>query len=288
MKKPCIASLILAAVVAIASAGAVGAEDASEFRLAVTQDARGAAARYRPLINYLRRFGIEISITAARSYRDAADLFAAGRVDGMFSGSGVAGTLIIKGLAEPAVRPEHPDGWSTYWAVVLAPKGSARFTQNADYFADKRVIFSGLASSGEFFYEAIRAGQELDATTLHASSHGAAVDALARGQADVAIVKNRVWDGLEDRFGDIIRVGEDPGENPNGTLIIAKTADPAVVEQLIAALLALEADDSPEAKAVKESLGISRYLPTSIDDFRFTLDLLRRAGVDERFEFRFD
>ena len=214
--------------------------------------------------------------------------FAVGRVDGMFSGSGLAGTLIIKGLAEPAVRPEHPDGWSTYWAVVLAPKGSPRFTQNADYFAGKRVIFSSLASSGEFFYEAVRAGQDVGATTRHASSHGAAVDALARGQADVAIVKNRVWDGLEDRFSEIVRVGEDPGENPNGTLIIAKTADPVVVEQLVAALLALETDDSPAAQAVKESLHVSRYLPTSLDDFRFTLNLLRRAGVDEGFEFRFD
>jgi ABC-type phosphate/phosphonate transport system substrate-binding protein len=272
----------------MAVASAVGSEHAAEFRLAVMQDARGAAAKYRPLVDYLRRSGIETSIIAARSYRDAADLFATGRVDGMFSGSGLAGALLIKGLADPAVRPEHPDGWSTYWAVVLAPKGSPRFTQDASYFAGKRVIFCSLASSGEFFYEAVRAGQELGATTRHASSHGAAIDALARGQADVAIVKNRVWDGMKDRFSEIVRVGEDPGENPNGTLIIAKTADPAVVEQFTAALLALEADDSPEARAVKQSLGVSRYLPTSEENFRFTLELLKRAGVDERFEFRFD
>jgi len=252
------------------------------------QDAKGAAAKYRPLIAYLEGYGIETSIVAARSYRDAADLFASGGVDGMFSGSGLAGTMIIKGLADPAVRPEHPDGWSTYWAVVLAPKGSPRFTQDPDYFVGKRVIFCSLASSGEFYYEAVRAGQELGVTTRHASSHGAAIDALSRGQADVAIVKNRVWNSSKARYDQIVRVGEDPGENPNGTLIIAKTTDRAVAEQVIAALLALEKHESAEAQAVKDSLRVARYLPTGLEDFRFTLALLERAGVDETFAFRFD
>ena len=158
---------------------------------------------------------MKASFVAAKTYPQAAKMFEKGKVDGMFSGSGIAGCMIIKGLAYPVVRPISMAGWSTYWAVVLAPTGSARFTQNAEYFNNKRVIFCGLASSGEFFYRAIKGDKEINAKTLKASSHGAAIDALDRGVADIAIVKNRVWDSVKGKYDGIARVGEDPGENPN-------------------------------------------------------------------------
>ncbi len=137
---------------------ATGPLQAQEFKLAIMQDKKGTAAKYRPLLGYLKKNGIAASFVAARNYRHAAVLFASGKVNGMFSGSGIAGTMIIKKLAYPMVRPVHPEEWSTYWAVVLAPKGSSRFTQDAAYFQDKRVIFCSLASSGELFYQSVLAG----------------------------------------------------------------------------------------------------------------------------------
>ena len=214
-------------------------------------------------------------------------MFADGKVDGMFSGSGIAGCMIIKGLAYPVVRPLKKAGWSTYWAVVLAPKGSVRFTQNAEYFDNKRVIFCGLASSGEFFYRAIKGDKEIHAKTFTASSHGAAIDALDRGAADVAIVKNRVWDSVKEKYEGIECVGEDPGGNPDMALIVSKKADPKIVKQISAILLGLNNDNSPEAEAVKEELGITGFIKTSMNDFSFTIPLLKRAGVDESFDFVF-
>lgn len=178
-------------------------------------------------------------------------------------------------------------GWSTYWAVVLAPTGSARFTQNAEYFENKRVIFCGLASSGEFFYKAVKGDKEINAKTLKASSHGAAIDALDRGAADIAIVKNRVWENIKGKYELIDRVGEDPGENPNMTLIVSRKADPKIVEKITTILLGLKNDNSPEAESVKKRLGITGFIKTTIDDFKFTIPLLKRAGVDESFDFSF-
>ncbi|MCP4576913.1 MAG: PhnD/SsuA/transferrin family substrate-binding protein [Deltaproteobacteria bacterium] len=257
------------------------------FRICLMQEQKGAAAKFRPLLDYLTNKGVKASFVAAKTYPRAARMFAEEKVDGMFSGSGIAGCMIIKGLAYPMVRPVSNGGWSTYWAVVLAPKGSARFTQNAEYFHNKRVIFCGLASSGEFFFRAVKGDKPINAETLKASSHGAAIDALGRGAADVAIVKNRVWDGLKGKFRGIDRVGEDPGENPNMTLIVSKKADPGIVERISAILLALKDDDSPEAEAVKEKLGITGFIKTTVNDFRFTLPLLKRAGVDASFDFSF-
>ena len=161
----------------------------AEFKMVIMQDKKGDAKKYRPLLDYLKGNGVGATFVAARSYPQAAELFAKGSVDGMFSGSGIAGCMIIKELAYPVVRPVSKAGWSTYWAVVLAQKGSPRFSQNADYFLNKKVILCGLASSGEFFFRAIKGQAEIKTTLLKASSHGAAVDALARGAADIAIVK---------------------------------------------------------------------------------------------------
>jgi len=257
------------------------------FKICIMQEKKDSAAKLRPLLNYFSKNGIDTSFIAARSYSDAAKMFSNGEVDGMFSGSGIAGCMIIKGLADPIVRPVSNEGWSTYWALVLAPKGSPRFTQNPDYFRNKRVIFCSLASSGEFFYQAIQRKAKIDVTIMKASSHGAAIDALSRGRADIAIVKNRVWDKVKDKYENIIRVGEDPGENPDGTLIVSNNSDPAVVEKIAALLIGLKDDDSPEANAVKEKLKIIGYIKTTINDFRFTIPLLKKAGVDRHFNFAF-
>lgn len=204
----------------------------ADFKMGIMQDKRGAAAKFKPLLSYLSKNGVEASFVTARSYPDAAHMFSEGKVDGMFSGSGIAGCLIIKEIAFPIVRPVTREGWSTYWAVVLAPKGSPRFTQSVKYFKDKRVIFCGLASSGEFFYRSIIGEEKIKTITLKASSHGAAIDALARGAADIAIVKNRVWDGVRKKYLNIMRVGEDPGENPNMTLVISKKCDSILVQKI--------------------------------------------------------
>jgi ABC-type phosphate/phosphonate transport system substrate-binding protein len=260
----------------------------AEVKIVIMQAQKGDAQHYRPLLDYLNTNGVQASFVAARSYPHAAELFGNGSVDGMFSGSGIAGCMIIMNLAYPVVRPLHLWDLSTKWAVVIGPKGSPRFTQNPDYFTGKRVIFCGLASSGEFYFHSITGIAGHGATILKASSHGAALDALSRKAADIAIVKNRIWDQTKQKYPELIRLGEDPGENPDNTLMIAKHAEAAVVKKLLNALLGLGSDSSPEALAVKESLGIKGYLRTTLDDFKYTIPMLKKAGVDKGFNFDFE
>jgi ABC-type phosphate/phosphonate transport system substrate-binding protein len=261
--------------------------ETSQFRIAIMQDKKGDAKKYAPLLDYLNKRGIEASLVATKNYTHAARMFAAGDADAMFSGSGVAGSMIIKKVAYPLVRPLNKDNWSTYWAVVIAPKGSPRFTQNAEYFRDKKVIFCSLASSGEFYFRSIPDILKVGATMKKAGSHGAAVDALSRGAADVAIVKNRVWEKIKDKYPNLIRVGEDPGENPNGTLILSKTVNRSFAEKVESVLLAVKNDNSPKAKAVRDSLNIQSYIKTTVDDFKYTIPMLKKAGVRKSFNFDF-
>ncbi|MBT3236946.1 MAG: extracellular solute-binding protein [Bdellovibrionales bacterium] len=256
---------------------------ASELKLGIMQDRPGVAAKYAVLKKYLKVMGIELKLKGYRNYRDAAVKFANGDVDAMFAGSGVAGTMMIKGLATPLVRPVHQDGWSTYWAVVIAPQGIGhKVILNKKYLADKKIICSALASSGEFFARSIL-GQTHRLKI--AGSHGMAVNALAKGAADIAIVKNWVWETLKGKYPNLEQVGKDSGENPNGTMIVSKKIDPKMAKRIKEILLNIEADSSTEAVAVKTKLKIRRYIVTNKKDFEHTLKLLAKAGVTPEFKF---
>lgn len=202
----------------------------------------------------------------------------------MFAGSGVAGTMMIKKVAYPLLRPVTVDGFSTYWAVVLAPKGSPLFTGDSAYFKDKKIMCSALASSGEFFARSILGK---DRELMKAGSHGVAIDGVAKGLADVAIVKNRVWDKVKDKYPAVVLVGQDTGENPDNTLIVSYKTDKAVVAKVEAVLYGVEANTSAAATEVKTSLKISKYIPTSEADFKHTLALLEKAAVTREFNFSY-
>jgi ABC-type phosphate/phosphonate transport system substrate-binding protein len=260
---------------------------ADDFKIAIMQDKVGDAKKFQPLLDYLNSKEVHARFITARNYPVAANMFASGAVDGMFSGSGVAGTFIIKGLATPVVRPLSSAGWSTYWAVVLAPAGSPEFSGEASYFSRKSIIYCSLASSGEFYFRSIKGANAAAAASLKAPSHGSAIDALGKGKADVAIVKNRVWEKVKNKYPGLVKVGEDKGANPNGTLIVSMKSDPAMVANARKALLALTSDTSPLAMAAKKSLNILGYIDTSEKDFSHTISLLKAAGVDESFNFKF-
>lgn len=264
-----------------------GSAHAETFRIAIMQAEKGAADRFTPLAQYLDKHGIQVELVPTASYTDAALMFSEGKADGMFSGSGVAGTMIIKDLAYPVVRPVDRNGISTYWAVVIAPRGAPAFTHEASYFKGKRVAFCALASAGEFFIRSIPGALDAAKEVIVAPSHGAAIEAVAKGQADIAIVKNRVWDNLKGRYPGLVELGSDSGQNPNNTLIISKKTDPVLVKRLTGALLGLQNDASPAARAAREGLDIIGYIITSANDFQHTLGLLRQAGVDKNFDFHF-
>jgi len=260
---------------------------ADTFRIALTQASSGAAKKYRPLEAYLKGKGIDVKFVAAKDYPDAAKKFSAGEADAMFCGSGVAGTMIIKELATPLLRPVSKAGHSTYWAVVIAPKGAAKFDGTAEFFKGKKVLASRLASSGEFFYRSIPGIKDVGSQYLPAANHGAAIDALAKGAADAAVVKVWVWESVQEKYPQLQMVGQDRGENPDGTLIIAKTADKEVVKKVSSVLFGSNDDFSAEAEAVREGMKMRFFTKTTEADFEHTLALLKSAGVNKSFNFSF-
>lgn len=258
---------------------------AQVFKIGIMQAQAGAAKKYAPLETYLEKKGVTVKFLPVASYRNAATLFARGDVDAMFSGSAVAGVFILKGLATPLVRPVDTQGRSTYWAVVIGRRGGQPFNaRSADYFAGKKVAFPALASSGEFFFKSLPGAADANVTTIIAANHQDALEKLSRGEVDYAILKNMVWDSLQQKYPAFEKLGQDPGQNPNDTLIVSKKTAAETTKAVLTALIAVEND--PEAAAVREGLGIRNFTITSANDFTSTLDLLKRAGVTAQYEFK--
>jgi ABC-type phosphate/phosphonate transport system substrate-binding protein len=284
MNAPIRSALTLAVILT-----AAGQAQAQAVRIAIMQAQAGDAEKYKPLVAYLAKGGLTATFVTAKDYPAAATMFTKGEVDAMFTGSGIAATLMVKDLADPIARPIGKDGHSTYWAVVIGPKGSpAAFTGKADFFQGKRVALTPLASSGEFYYRSLPGAGNATCTLLKTTSHAAALDAVMRGQADYAIIKNRVWDSTSAKFSPLAKLGEDKaGENPDGTLMVSRRADKALGPKLLSTLLALKVDASAEAAAVKAGLAITHFVPTGKNDFQHTVGLLRKAGVTKDFSWSF-
>jgi ABC-type phosphate/phosphonate transport system substrate-binding protein len=260
---------------------------ADQLNLAIMEDMSGAAKKYAPLMGYLKNKGIELTLIEVPAYTVAAQTFSSGKVDAMFSGSGIAGTMMIKGVANPLVRPLTKEGISTYSATIVAPKGSPKFTGSADYFKGKKVIFTSLASAGEFYFYSIPNIASVNAIKLPVPSHGYALEALSHGGGEVAIVKNRVWDKVKDKYSQLEAVGEGKGEYPDNTLIVSVKTNKDTVTKLAQALLALKDDNSPQAQSVRDQMNVQGYIKTTSADFKDTFELLKKAGVDQSFNFTF-
>ena len=277
-----LSTIILLITVALLGLGS-GSATAGIFKIGIMQAQAGAAKKYESLEAYLLKENVNVKFVPFNNYKEAAQLFAKGDVDGMFSGSGVAGAFILKGLVKPLVRPVDNQGRSTYWAVVIGHKGDRPFNGDAGYFRNKKVTFSAMASSGEFFYRAIPGINNVGAQASLAGNHQAAIDKLNKGEADFAIIKNTVWDSLKNKYPNLEQIGQDGGQNPNETLIISNKTSPETIKEVLNALLTVE--KNPAAAAVREVMAIKGFQLTTTNDFAHTLSLLKRAGVTAEYEF---
>ena len=102
-----------------------------------------------------------------------------------------------------------------------------------------------------------------------------------KGVVDIAIIKNRVWDIVKEKYPGFEKIGEDKVENPNSALMASYNADKNIIKKLKTVLLGLEDDSSAEAIQLKKDMGIKGFILTQEKDFEQTLALLKKAGLSK-------
>jgi ABC-type phosphate/phosphonate transport system substrate-binding protein len=267
------------------------AGDQITLAVMASDDANKETARYEILRRYLKIGNTSldsIKIEVANDYPTAVELFRSGKVDGMFAGSFVAATLIAKGVATPVVRPLLADGASTYRALVVARKGTKPFQGIAD-FKGKKVSYTLLASAGEVYVRSLLPpSMKLESmfTAVPAASHSAALQAVEKGEADFAVVKDLAFDPA--KFPTLEAVGKDSASNPNMTLILTPKAMERIGKDLKSNLLEVAKDQSGAGADVRKAFNCQGFIPTVPDDFVHTYNLIKEARIDPRtFEWKF-
>jgi len=282
-----VVSLYLFCVSSMASAG-----DTLYFVLMASKDPVKEVQKFKALSNYIssRTSDIDtIKLKVARDYPHAVELFKSVKVNGMFAGSCVAAVLIKKGLAVPVVRPLlSKDDLSTYKALIISKKELPMFNGISD-FKGKKVAYCALASSGEIFARTLLKKGESPSDyyiPLLSMSHQEAINAVANGSVDYAVVKNLVWD--EKKYPTLAVVGGDSAKNPNNTLILANNTYARVGNTIEKILIDISNDDSPFTSKVKEVFKIKGFIKTTNKDFEHTFDLLKSAHINPaKFDFKF-
>ena len=276
---------LLATSLVLAGFTTAFAAETLHFVIMAPSDPKVEGPKYEALSAYLTSVNPllgDVKLRIAKNYPEAVRLFAAGDVEGMFSGSFVAAVFIAKGLARPVARPLAVDGTSTYRVSVVAKQGAAPFSGSKD-FKGKRVAYCLLASAGEVFVQSLLGpGEKPESVfvSVPVDSHQAAIDAVTLGAADYAVVKSTFF--VPGKFPGLAEVASVAGEHPDNTLIMPNAVFDKFGVIISRALLGLEGDTGQRADAVKRAFGCRGFTATAGSDFAPTFTLLRKARVDPK------
>ena len=167
--------------------------------------------RYEPLANYLAsKMGMEIKLKVLARYGNIIDNFVSMGMDGAFFGSFTYALARRKLGVEVLVRPESPDGSSTYHGLIFVRKDSQ--ITNVRGMKGKRFVFVDKATTAGFLlplaYFKIQGVKDYRAhfkETYFAGTHEDAIYDVLNKKADIGAAKNTVFERLAQADSRILR-----------------------------------------------------------------------------------
>jgi len=199
---------------------------------------------YQPLLDYLSaETGRYFALRLGGSYEETVAQLVDGRVAAAFLGS----YLYVQAHAEHGVvcvvMPLNEDG--TPWARSALITGDGSDIRSVEGLRGRRLALPPeLSFSAQWLLTSALAEAGLDASDLgslrHLPHHQAAVYEVLRGNADAAVVRDRVAREFRGRG---IRVVATSGPIPGAPIVVPAVHDSALVAELKGALLGIDVRD---------------------------------------------
>ncbi|HTZ19103.1 MAG TPA: phosphate/phosphite/phosphonate ABC transporter substrate-binding protein, partial [Dissulfurispiraceae bacterium] len=243
--------------------------------------------RYEQLSDYLSaKMGRPIRWRVVPHYGTIIDYFRSSGVDGAFLGSFSYVLVHAKAGADVLVRAEDLYGRSTSSGVIIVRRDSG--IKSAKDMKGKRFAFvdkattagyllplayfkkMGIENYNAYFKEVYFAGTYTDAIN----------DVIDR-KADIAAVKNTVFEKVEDtgkRGKKELLILEKFPEEPESGLVVRKGLDPALKKELKQVLLNMYKD--PDGQNVLEKFGARRFIETTDEDYKLIYDYVGEIGIN--------
>lgn len=231
--------------------------------------------------------GVKTQLKHMESYGRIIREFEEGRIDAAFVGSLIYGQLHDRLGVIPLARPEL--GKISYYhgiLIVRAGSGNEKFSD----LKGKSFAYVPNTSAGELFSRVLlqkngKVGeQSFFSRVVRVSTHADAVNLVADGKVDGAVVKDLVLKRMiRDRgkngsgaLKDRIRILGSSTSFPENALVVSPSIDPKQRNQLRDILLACDRNEA--GRAALKSLGADRFIPTTHEDYSKMYGMAQESG----------
>ncbi len=226
--------------------------------------------RYKLLAEYIsEHLDQSTELVTNRTYMGVLTDFARDEIDVAFLGSLVAALAIDRFAAKPVLKPESPEGVSTYRGVIFVRADSPILS--IDDLAGRSIAMVKATTAADLFpsCEIFRHGllDELKPPDIRwVGTHDRAVIEVMKGNVDAGAAKDL---RLEKYQGDnpenpLRRLSEGPVV-PNNALVVGEGVDDEVVTQLVAILGSMH--ETKEGSEVLSAFGARRFIPCDPEEY---------------------
>jgi len=281
--------VIILLILLIISGSITGTTEARELKIGLIPELNvfKQVERYRPIGEYIyKKTDIKIKFTILSRYGNIIHRFHEKNLDGAFWGSFIGAMAIKKLEIIPIARPVNLDGTSTYYGYILVRKDSN--IKNVSDMKGKVIAFvERTTTTGYIFPKAyfrehgIKDLDKFFKEYYFTGSHDAAIYAVLNREADIACVKNTIYELLSSKDPRIKKelfiIARSP-DVPSNTLGLKKDISRTVREKIKSTLLEMHKD--PEGQKVLKKFRALRFIETRKEDYLLIFDIAKKAGID--------
>lgn len=282
-------SLVIFCAALVSAAGVTAAPERTlRIVLVPERNIFAQERKYRNMCDFLcAELPGNVSFEVLKSYRDVMRQMESGQAQAGFLGSFIGLHGIVMHGFIPLVRPQWPDGESTYSGVVFTTAAS-EVTGDVATWQGKTIAMVSRHTSAGFFYPmalvrnaGYKEPEKFFRRQLFAGSHDGAVWMVAKGLADLGAAKNTIFDETLNRkpeLKDQIKILSSGGAFPDSTLMVRPDVPETMRKALKNTLLGLSS--SERGKRVLEKFGAQRFVEADVTDFDSVMTLVKQAGYD--------
>ncbi len=241
------------------------------------RDVFAQSNRYRVLADYLaERLDRPVKLVMVNTYEGVLEDFADKNIDGAFLGSLVAVLAMDRFDAKVLVKPELPDGVSTYHGVIFTREDSP--VRKLQDLPGHSIAMVKTTTAGHMFPGCVmmRLGQLSShdrPRILWVGTHDDVVEKVISGQADAGAVKNLRLAAFAEahpewKFRELAH-----GNNvPNNALVVRGDLADTLGEELSKVLL--EMKNEPAGRVALETLGFQQFVACRGQDYSAVYDMV--------------
>jgi phosphonate transport system substrate-binding protein len=239
--------------------------------------------RYEALASHLAtEVDRPVELVTSNTYQGMLDDLGAGRVDAAFLGSFVAALAIDRHDARVLVKPETPDGVTTYRGVLFT-RADANI-QTIDDLAGQSIATVKATTAGDLFpvYQMSNRGM-FDASDpvdmRWVGTHDAAIREVVEGRSDAGAAKDLRLVAYEKSHPVVRlrRLAVGPPV-PNNALLVCASMPDELAERLATALMSMH--ERADGRATLEAFGAQRFVPCAATEYDAIYEMVEALGDD--------